>query len=49
VNHYVINDVNIEAPRRKNAQAMDFEKQWTPHDGSHSHYCRVKPLHVTNL
>ena len=28
VNHEVVDDVDIEAARRKNAEAMNFEKEW---------------------
>ena len=49
VDHYVVDDVDIEAARRKNAEAMDFEKHWARDDFSDGDNGGIEAFDVADL
>ena len=49
VDHHVVNDINVEAARRKNPQAMDFEKHRARNDFSDGDDGRIEPFDVADL
>jgi len=49
MDHYVVDDVNIQAARRKNAEAVDFEKHRTRDDFSNGDDGWIEAFDVTDL
>ena len=49
VDHDVVHDVDIEAARRKNAEAMDFEKHWARDDFSDGDDGGIEAFDVADL
>ena len=49
MNHEVVDDIDIEAARREDAEAMDFEEQWVVEDRLNGKHGRIKSLDVAHL
>ena len=49
VNHHVIHDINIQAARRENAEAMNFEIERAVHHGHHRDNPGIESLQVADL
>ena len=49
VDHHVVHDVDVETARRKNAEAMDFEKHWAQDDFSDGDDGGIETFDVADL